>query len=148
MPPEQLQFINPVVHPKRGKGSWATHVLEWQLWCLYTAPGIVRSIFLMLTMITLKTLRWWMDGFCTWYTTTHWLTNPINYAQDNVSVMEGVASISLESYGPGLRETCHILTPTSAVCKPVLKPTPALVYLHGGGFILANRYSNTNFAGT
>ena len=73
-----------------------------------------------------------MDTFWSWYQEKKWLPNAANYAQDGLSVMQGVKDIQVEVYGTQPREMCHVLTPT----KPV--EGKYLVYFHGGGFVVAN----------
>ena len=95
--------------------------------------AIAAYIFLIITTAVVRLVRWHMDTFWSWYQEKKWLTNAANYAQDGLSVMEGVKDIRLERYGALHRETCHVLTPTAPRTKDGV-----LVYVHGGGFVVAN----------
>jgi acetyl esterase/lipase len=81
--------------------------------------------------VTVRMVRWNMDTFWSWYQEKKWLPNAANYAQDGAPVMEGVRSIHTELYGTVKREMCHVLTPTKSTGGVV-------VYIHGGGFVVAN----------
>jgi acetyl esterase/lipase len=93
--------------------------------------AVLGSITAACAVLTVRMVRWHMDTFWSWYQEKKWLPNNANYAQDGAPVMEGVVDIRLEKFGPRPRETCHILTPT----KPSGR---SLVYVHGGGFVVAN----------
>lgn len=92
---------------------------------------LISSLTAACAIVAVRMVRWHMDTFWSWYQEKKWLPNQANYAQDGAPVLEGVLDIRLEKFGVLSRETCHVLTPT----KPSGK---ALVYVHGGGFVVAN----------
>lgn len=94
---------------------------------------VAAQVFLICTTLVVRLVRWHMDTFWSWYQEKKWLPNEKNYSQDGRSVMEGVKDITLVQYGALPRETCHVLTPTKSRGKDHV-----LVYIHGGGFVVAN----------
>lgn len=94
--------------------------------------AFLLSVFVAVSTLVVRLVRWQMDTFWSWYQQRHWLPNERNFAQDGKSVMLGVKVIETEHYGNASREVCHVLIPTDPVDDRVL------VYIHGGGFVVAN----------
>jgi acetyl esterase/lipase len=101
-------------------------------WTANLVQRVALKIFVLITTVIVRLVRWQMDSFWSWYQEKKWLPNAANYAQDGISVMEGVKEIRTQVYGAMKKEFCHVLVPTNPVVDRVL------VYIHGGGFVVAN----------